>query len=1823
MSGTADAGRLLVRIEATTDTLKRGLAQAEQAVSASGQNMQRAMQRADAAFQSAGAAASRANGAIAASSTAATRATEVAASTIDRMKGAASQAGSIMSQFSGAMAQGQTAVGALASSLPTLVAAMGIGGAAAAAATAVAFLASKFLETREAQVTLADAVRSSGETYNSLVQASERYRAGMSAERDQLVQLTQYYRSLNDEQVQYETRRLANEQQRLEAGRQSSQQAIEQERVLRRVQDAVDAYAESARQAAAGGGSLPPMAEFAPQVTAAWEAMARFRAEMSSAEGPSRDTAAAVISLSNGLSTAAGMGGRFTADLNAMVARLTAMVPAMQQGDDESRRIAAALALLAERATGSQVALTGVGAAASRTAAQLQALRDVANRNPTASVDQIRARVEAEIEALRRGGLEAQQRQAQQFREEDRVNQLREQAIRDRRTQLEALGATADEIERDIAQNSIAILQAAMGAANLEGQRDRLVSTAREAAREAGREGGRTAREAWIDAFDAPRLMAGTNILLLSEGDRRQAEEIRRLFAESRREAERAAEQTQRAAEREIERANQQLDRTSERFGGQISEALVDGIVDGGNRGQSALQTIATAFKRMMITALAEALNVTVFAPAVKAVLSGTGLVGAPRTPLPSVSGVPGTVGGNAGNTTTDAAGAVAAGRTLMSWPSFSNGTVTGGVGQVFAPGYGFETPFSTVNSALNAPAVSGISYGQLGAGALGIAGGAYGVYSGLQAGGAKGYTQAAGGAVGIAGGAAGLTVASGATAAGGALAGTAAGTAVAAVAAWAPYLAAAIFVASMLMSEKKPSNAAAGALIDLASGATQIMSSGKETAATGGARDQLVSLVQRATDQVSSLVGGIRPSGTIGFELGQRDPSKMFLNGNLVGSAGVGDTEGLAKLFNQALLQAFAAAPGLQDVEQRIFAASGQNLDFAVGLLTQTKSLVDTFGSDALNPDRNPATRAIYDAAIQTGSIENVVAALKGANELTQAYGDALNTADALKVVGAGGGNIQKIVSDLQWFFQVYQPLTDATVQVSALDQAIAASNKTYSDAITKATELGLATDKLAQKQVEAAEKIRQGLRDSYDAAMREATGGSAVTQAVGTASAIRANWNANALDYLAVGRDPNALYAAQMTAAFKELDITTLEKVVTELKGLDEVAVLFAQAALDAAKATAKVNAATAYDAQLREATGAGWVNQIIDLSNTIAANADAYRSAGKDPSVLYAAQVKQIIDGLDADALATAAQYLQGLDGVAADFLTSAIQAAQAAQETAAAADRLAAAAQIAADAADYDAKMRQALGLDLVNTIVAIRQEIDAMAARYAAAGRDPAALANAQINAALQGQDSSTLAKTAAGLQSLDAAAAAMATSALEQAIAAEVQAAQAEAAAAAAEAAAQAQQDAARAQQDAAREQERAASDAARAQEQAAQAAAQAVQELARAGQSIKDYVAKLRSGTSAGYSPTDRLAAAQAQYNADLALAQQNDAGALSRITSDADALIAAAQAMYASGTQFQAIRDQIITQLTALPAVTTAEQQMVDKLGSIDTKLSTSNTSLSSINTSSSSTASGTTTSNAKLEAARALLASIDANNDGVVTVEEIAANAKQRITEAQATLTAAAQQAATNTGATKTSVDASKTAIDASKNAIDLNTGKADEVKGEVTANNQMTAQIQQLNATLTAAATSTTGGFVALGTLLSNLTRYAAASAFNTMYSRPASVDPGISISSARGNLFGDGAMINAPTAVPLSIMGEGGRPEAVVPLEKDSRGRLGARIVGGSRGGVGGNDNRPVVEAIERGHELNAIGYQAMRDEMRAMRAEIASLRNAQQRRNAA
>jgi hypothetical protein len=423
-------------------------------------------------------------------------------------------------------------------------------------------------------------------------------------------------------------------------------------------------------------------------------------------------------------------------------------------------------------------------------------------------------------------------------------------------------------------------------------------------------------------------------------------------------------------------------------------------------------------------------------------------------------------------------------------------------------------------------------------------------------------------------------------------------GTAAAATAAWAPYVAAALIIASMLMPGPKKSNAAAGANINLTAGEVKFENSGKETDATAGARDAMAKLVTDTTDRLSGLLG-VRPSGYLGFELGQRDPSRVVYNGNLVGTAAVGDQQGLANLIGKTIMQGFKDAPNLSAVERRVLDAADSNIDMAANLLQQTKAIKDTYGADALNygrnyttqalwsaaeqnggnietmiamlgkaaeltaaygdalgpinevakaatdmawstgnvdtivaafhgaaeltkaygdaldPNQNQAFRAIFNAAAATGDVKKFLAAMQGAAELTKAYGDALNSADAMQVVRAGGSNVEQIVQDLQWLFQVYKPLTGAEEQISALEKAIEESNRTYDAAIAKARELGLAEEKLVENRDKAAEALRQQVRDSFDALMLEATGGAAVAQAVNAAKSIRSNWSTRKRNY------------------------------------------------------------------------------------------------------------------------------------------------------------------------------------------------------------------------------------------------------------------------------------------------------------------------------------------------------------------------------------------------------------------------------------------------------------------------------------------------------------------------------------------------------------------------------------------------------------------------------------------------------------------------------------------------------------------------------------
>lgn len=118
---------------------------------------------------------------------------------------------------------------------------------------------------------------------------------------------------------------------------------------------------------------------------------------------------------------------------------------------------------------------------------------------------------------------------------------------------------------------------------------------------------------------------------------------------------------------------------------------------------------------------------------------------------------------------------------------------------------------------------------------------------------------------------------------------------------------------------------------------------------------------------------------------------------------------------------------------------------------------------------------------------------------------------------------------------------------------------------------------------------------------------------------------------------------------------------------------------------------------------------------------------------------------------------------------------------------------------------------------------------------------------------------------------------------------------------------------------------------AADAERQRMEAAQQAFDTFAR---SIRTFVDGLRAGSSSPLAPQARLAAAQSQYDAQLALARSGDRTALDGITAYASDLLDAAKGFYASSAAFQTIFGQVTGQLSALPSQVSAEQFIVNAI-------------------------------------------------------------------------------------------------------------------------------------------------------------------------------------------------------------------------------------------------------------------------------------------------
>jgi len=115
----------------------------------------------------------------------------------------------------------------------------------------------------------------------------------------------------------------------------------------------------------------------------------------------------------------------------------------------------------------------------------------------------------------------------------------------------------------------------------------------------------------------------------------------------------------------------------------------------------------------------------------------------------------------------------------------------------------------------------------------------------------------------------------------------------------------------------------------------------------------------------------------------------------------------------------------------------------------------------------------------------------------------------------------------------------------------------------------------------------------------------------------------------------------------------------------------------------------------------------------------------------------------------------------------------------------------------------------------------------------------------------------------------------------------------------------------------------------------------QSAQALRQAGGNIRAYLDSLATGTAAGASPTDRLAAAQTAFNTDRTLSMGGDRDALGRVTGSADALLSAGRDMFASGPGFQSLVASVKAGLTALPVVQSYDAMQAASLSAIQTAI------------------------------------------------------------------------------------------------------------------------------------------------------------------------------------------------------------------------------------------------------------------------------------------
>jgi len=442
---------------------------------------------------------------------------------------------------------------------------------------------------------------------------------------------------------------------------------------------------------------------------------------------------------------------------------------------------------------------------------------------------------------------------------------------------------------------------------------------------------------------------------------------------EDRRAEEQRSQQRQAEAQRLATELDQQNRRTTDSIVRYGADAFADLFEKNGRGWKDMLDSFLTTARRTFARIAAEA----VIRPIVAPIVSSLGLGGLDRnTSLSGNGGAYSQVGSNAFGGGVGGSAQQVGVPNPSSLRGFTDGTFNSGFssidGVINTPLYSTLGPqYGPYSAAAPGTAFSGgeVTVGGAAAGALGIVGGAYGIYSGIQTGGAKGTVQAVGGGAGVIAGASTLAGGSAAVGAGASAAlGAGAGAIIGGIAAVAPYVAIIAAIVAALIPAQKPSNAAAGAQIQFPGGEVNFLDSGKSTGATRQARDSLVDAYQQQIAQLTSLTGGVRLSGSVGFNVGARDSSDVqYYNSRgqkvFAERADLGDAERLSELVGRSILYGYQDQQNQSNDLKQIFKHS-PDLNAAIGNLQfyqgTYRPLIDSFGDDPESVKRSNAQRGL-----------------------------------------------------------------------------------------------------------------------------------------------------------------------------------------------------------------------------------------------------------------------------------------------------------------------------------------------------------------------------------------------------------------------------------------------------------------------------------------------------------------------------------------------------------------------------------------------------------------------------------------------------------------------------------------------------------------------------------------------------------------------------------------------------------------------------------------------------------------------------------------------